>query len=588
MTEEYTLDYCKKIARDRDGECLSNEFKNKSRYLKWKCNKDGYIWDAPLDRIIGNENKKRKGTWCKKCAGQAITIEECKAIGKKKGGECLSDEFINIDTKLKWECGKCFYIWKTTLRCVKKSGSWCPDCAGNVKLTIDYCNKLVEGKGKCMETKYVNNRTKMKWKCSVEDHEIFEKDITHIRRGHWCGDCSNKTNITLQYCKDFAKEKDGECLSDEYITNRILMKWKCNVCNHPWENSFDHIKAGQWCPKCARNDKSENMLRDLLEKYTNKKFPNVRPDFLKNNDTGQNLELDCYCHELKIAFEYHGRQHYEFVPDFFHKNGIEEYFNQQYRDSLKYELCMKNNIKLIIIPYRFQYRNMKLFEDYVKLMVKELKIEFKKEENIQKGNMSKEGYTLEDCHKLAKDHKIKCLSKEFINIDTPMLWNCFFNHKSWEASYKEVEENGNKCFECKTNRKFTIEDCNKYAENHNGECLSKEYVKNKGQLEWKCNKCKNTWSRSFYKIRDIGYFCKSCDLAIEVKEPKEQVAKYKCGNCDHKPFIRKSHYDDHVNACKGILNYNCIPCNKPFSTQSKLRRHEKCQAHLKKVKELEK
>ena len=57
--------------------------------------------------------------------------------------------------------------------------------------------------------------------------------------------------------------------------------------------------------------KKQKLCNDILEEYYNKHFFSVRPNWLKNYETGYNLELDCYNDELKVALEYNGEQHYE-------------------------------------------------------------------------------------------------------------------------------------------------------------------------------------------------------------------------------------------------------------------------------------
>lgn len=102
-------------------------------------------------------------------------------------------------------------------------------------------------------------------------------------------------------------------------------------------------------PKVKGESKGETLCREAAEKIFKKKFVKVRPDFLKNNVTGMNLELDIYNEELKLAIEFNGQQHYKYVP-FFHKN-YEHFLNQKYRDEIKKMLCKQNNIHLIEISY---------------------------------------------------------------------------------------------------------------------------------------------------------------------------------------------------------------------------------------------
>ena len=93
----------------------------------------------------------------------------------------------------------------------------------------------------------------------------------------------------------------------------------------------------------------ERACRKFLEETFKRPFSKARPNFLKNNVTGANLELDCFTAELGLAVEYNGQQHYRFTP-FFHKNK-EAFHNQLYRDETKRRLCRENGIFLVEVPY---------------------------------------------------------------------------------------------------------------------------------------------------------------------------------------------------------------------------------------------
>jgi hypothetical protein len=112
-----------------------------------------------------------------------------------------------------------------------------------------------------------------------------------------------------------------------------------------------------------QESKGELECRRVLEKMFNKPFPKSRPNFLRNPvtsyNTDNNLELDCYNEELKIAVEYNGIQHYKYIP-FFHKNK-EAFQNQKYRDYMKREICEKNGIKLIEVPNTVKIENIESY-----------------------------------------------------------------------------------------------------------------------------------------------------------------------------------------------------------------------------------
>lgn len=120
--------------------------------------------------------------------------------------------------------------------------------------------------------------------------------------------------------------------------------------------------------KPKKMSSGEKECKRVLEELFGKPFTNQRPDFLRNPVTGNkfNLELDCYNEDLKLAAEYNGIQHYEFIP-FFHKNK-EQFYNQKYRDDIKRRMCKDNDVTLIEVPYKIKVCDI---EDYLRAKVAE-------------------------------------------------------------------------------------------------------------------------------------------------------------------------------------------------------------------------
>lgn len=116
------------------------------------------------------------------------------------------------------------------------------------------------------------------------------------------------------------------------------------------------------------SSKGEEMCKTFIEFYFQKPFHKTRPEFLRNPVTGENLELDLYNPELRLAIEYNGSQHYQY-NSFMHKNSRDKFQNQQYRDLIKKDLCGKANITLIIVPYTIPHDKIGsfLFEELKKL-----------------------------------------------------------------------------------------------------------------------------------------------------------------------------------------------------------------------------
>ncbi len=106
-----------------------------------------------------------------------------------------------------------------------------------------------------------------------------------------------------------------------------------------------------------KQSSGEIECRRVLQHLFSKPFPSVRPNFLQNPVTrgGNNLELDCYNDELRLAVEYNGQQHYKYVP-YFHSSH-EAFRNQQYRDEIKRRICQDNGITLIEVPYTIKTKD---------------------------------------------------------------------------------------------------------------------------------------------------------------------------------------------------------------------------------------
>lgn len=116
----------------------------------------------------------------------------------------------------------------------------------------------------------------------------------------------------------------------------------------------------------SKGSKGERECRRVLEMIFEKPFPNVRPRYLNNDVSNENLELDCYNRELGLAVEYNGKQHYEY-NSFFHKD-YSDFKEQKYRDTIKKQLCEKYDITLIVVPYTVK------LEDIQEYLIKELRI----------------------------------------------------------------------------------------------------------------------------------------------------------------------------------------------------------------------
>jgi hypothetical protein len=112
--------------------------------------------------------------------------------------------------------------------------------------------------------------------------------------------------------------------------------------------------------------KGEKLCMQVLSKIYKKPFYRVRPDFLRNPDTGRNLELDIFNSELGIACEYNGKQHYAFPS--FPGHTREKFIQGLKKDLYKIKTCKRLGIYLIVVPYTVKIENI---EDFIRSRLNE-------------------------------------------------------------------------------------------------------------------------------------------------------------------------------------------------------------------------
>jgi len=119
------------------------------RALAWIIEKKGtviadpsMVGETPKKVVLkcdkGHKWKVRMGnliynkSWCPDCYGnRRSTIEDMQTLAENRGGKCISPVYVNNKTKLNWECSL-GHGWSATPGNVKNHGSWCPHCRVNV------------------------------------------------------------------------------------------------------------------------------------------------------------------------------------------------------------------------------------------------------------------------------------------------------------------------------------------------------------------------------------------------------------------------------------------------------------------------
>lgn len=488
---KYDILFFKNLASNKKGECISDNYINANSKLTWECEK-GHTWNAIPNSIL-------RGTWCPDCANKRKkTIKDMQLLASLKGGECLSKEYINGKSQLKWKCVN-NHIWNARYDNIFQ-GKWCPDCSTGLSericrtyfeevFKVQFPNTrgldwLKSPNGFFLELDGYNAKLKLAFEHQGEQHysdsSYFETSNYDTIKSDLCKQndilliAIPQLGIRLKH-KDFhlflkkkllntrfekthlpsldsidlkraythsfvfemnelAKRKGIKFLSKNYLGSSTHHNWEC-LEGHRWKTTPSSIKSGTGCPKCAQNRNSEKLRTDIKEV---RKFITVKGGVLLS----------------------------------------ENYVNQSEKIKIQ---CEKGHI------WKARFNALK------------------------KGHWcpfcaGQGKLTLEDMKLIAKEKNGKCLSKNYINANKKLIWECEEGH-TWEATGGAIK-NGSWCLKCSGFSKLTIDEFQAIAIKLNGKCISREYKNANSKLEFQCSEG-HIWSSRANHIKR-GSWCPIC------------------------------------------------------------------------------
>lgn|ERR1019366_7166133 len=301
--KKHTMDDVAKLAQNKNGKCLSKEYINAAAPMKWQCLKCEGVRELSYNNLCRSDAKI-----CLLCDGERnSTIKDMQKLAKEKEGYCLSIFYIDSLTPLLWKC-KNNHEWNATPMAINM-GRWCAKCVSQSrKLTIKEMKEIAISRGgQCLSDKYIDGKSYLLWECA-EKHTWEAKANSVKHNETWCPQCKfNKDRFTIEMMQEMAKNRGGKCLSKKYNVIGEKLLWQCEY-NHKWEAQADNVKNGGWCPQCSKS-KSETICRYFFEQIFKEPFPSCKPEWLLS-DKDYKLELDGYNQKLGISFEHNGVQHY--------------------------------------------------------------------------------------------------------------------------------------------------------------------------------------------------------------------------------------------------------------------------------------
>jgi len=371
---------------------------------------------------------------------------------------------------------------------------------------------------------YVSSKHKWKSLC-LNCNSVVTPTFGSVRsRGTGCRPCAYKKIrehhvIKIEEVFSAALKRGGRLISTEYVNIDSPLDFECSK-GHLFTTSFVKVKhRDQWCPTCNKGSKSEEIARTTFEQIFEKRFPKVRPKWLKNS-RGFGMEIDGYCKELQIGFEYQGIQH--FKKDIF-GTGLSKRIED---DKLKAELCKLHGVKLFILTYEMPYES---FKQEIASQAKDFGIELPKnfddiEVDIFKAYIRQD--RIHELRSLLAEKNISVLSTKYLGAQQDVELECLICGNHWKAKgnafFNSRRTAGcDRCNRAKAGEKnkLRIEDLREYAGRFGGELLSSEYVKSQFDYEWKC-KNHHVFTYKFNNMKFMNIFCPICERELKKKNSK--------------------------------------------------------------------
>lgn len=488
----------RRLAEERGGRCLSKRYTNVDTKLRWQC-AEGHEWRT-IPYLVLN------GSWCPECAGRkpaAKVLAEMRATARERGGRLISRSYGKAKDHYEWECQH-GHRWTRSWDVIHQGG-WCPRCAGRLTPVeaLDELRAIArERGGRLLSRSYVDSKTDVEVRCGAGHR--WSATPGALRSGRWCPRCAGNLPLTLDEMRAIAEERGGVVLSKRYRPGDKV-RWRCAE-GHTWSAKPSQVKAGTWCPTCARAPRYS--LEDMQEVARRRGGECLSKRFRSISDR---LRWRCAeGHEWRAS----GSQ-------IVHRGtwcaacvGLAPGTIAQMRELAgeRGGRCLSRRYVNNVTPLRWRCGQGHEWEAAPVALKRGAWCPYCQRRGIR----GIEDFLLADLVRAAEERGGSCLSEQYVDAQTNMRFRCQVGHE-WEATPASVVM-GTWCPECAHTRKPPLALFQELARERGGRCLSDRYVNGRTRLEFECHRG-HRWATLPNVVRR-GSWCPEC-ARIDPREPTE-------------------------------------------------------------------
>ncbi len=181
-------------ARERGGECLSTAYDGRMAKYRFRCGA-GHEWEAAGYDVLRKAWCQECSSDRKRIPDGLAKLQERAA---EHGGRCLASQYQRIQARYPFQCerGHEWMAWGTEIL----KGHWCPTCRteDRQRQGLELMRSIAADRGgMCVSEHYVDNNSKLEWECA-RGHRWWARPRQVSSAGNWCAQCQYLSQITLE------------------------------------------------------------------------------------------------------------------------------------------------------------------------------------------------------------------------------------------------------------------------------------------------------------------------------------------------------------------------------------------------------
>lgn len=354
-TPKYSIQDAKRIFLKYNCTLLDEIYIDNGTKMNYKCNQCENNYDITLGSFIKRVDKCKN---CRLIKDRKEMFNRIKKEFEEQDCELLETEYINNRTKISYKC-KCGNVSDTTYNAFQ-NGRRCMKCSGTPKHTYKYVEDYFQ-ENNCIlvSIEYKGISENLEYICECGNYS--EITFANFQRGHRCIKCSGKEKYTYEFVKKCFEDISYTLINIEYIGCNDELIYICDK-NHNNVTNFTKFITGYRCPKCI--NKTEQIINEFLEENYTNIIQQSKFEWCKNKNC---LPFDFLLDDQKILLEVDGPQHFKQISNW---QSPEESLE---RDLFKMKLAIDYGYSIIRISQEDIYNNTIDWKEILKKNIKKYK-----------------------------------------------------------------------------------------------------------------------------------------------------------------------------------------------------------------------